>query len=463
MMTASSSDLSGLMKFLSRDVWRECFEEIFDAHVGAVLRASEMDFEDLAAMLGEQHAMTLWGCAFEDFLTQDFDVDGVNIIDDYLKRRSWKEGPKAKAYMKALRRSVMSLYEVSEIVPGVSFKARDLLRGGEPVTVSEATATTMLAPWEKLGARIVTVMNKRIMASGALVFSDDSTKVLGRSLCDALGKRKTKALPLLTDDELGDVASLFTLTWLGSTLDMMLSPKRPTLANMDGDEIVFHDVRFPLAAGTEYAKVAARLNTVKGLVQENDSFWNWLQTAQRQAGGNPGAKSMTQSTAKASHALDTALDTGARVLGNLTLTDAALTLSTNSAARARTGTEMIKLALAEMVGNPLTRIHTVEQMMAERPARGREIPKLDVPPEAVSALLHSHMDEHYRKTLDQPVHMLGGKTPRQAVKTAAGKTKVVEWLKYLERQSAAHDPSDPMASYEFGGMWDELGVRHLRK
>jgi hypothetical protein len=28
--------------------------------------------------------------------------------------------------------------------------------------------------------------------------------------------------------------------------------------------------------------------------------------------------------------------------------------------------------------------------------------------------------------------MFGGKTPRQAVKTAAGKTKVVEWLKYLE-------------------------------
>ncbi|MCX7322845.1 MAG: hypothetical protein NTZ14_00070 [Hyphomicrobiales bacterium] len=113
----------------------------------------------------------------------------------------------------------MSLYEVSEIVPGVSCKARDLLRGGEPVTVSEATATTMLAPWEKLGARIVTVMNKRIMASGALVFSDDRTKVPGRSLCDVLGKRKTKALPVLTDDELGGVACLFTLTWLDSTLD----------------------------------------------------------------------------------------------------------------------------------------------------------------------------------------------------------------------------------------------------
>lgn len=31
--------------------------------------------------------------------------------------------------MKAIRSSVMSLYEVSDIVPGQSFLARDLIRG----------------------------------------------------------------------------------------------------------------------------------------------------------------------------------------------------------------------------------------------------------------------------------------------------------------------------------------------
>jgi hypothetical protein len=43
--------------------------------------------------------------------------------------------------MKALSVSVMSLYEVSEIVPGKSFLARDLIRGGEPILISEGTAT----------------------------------------------------------------------------------------------------------------------------------------------------------------------------------------------------------------------------------------------------------------------------------------------------------------------------------
>lgn len=33
----TSHDLNGLMKFLNRDEWRECFEEVFDDHFGPIL------------------------------------------------------------------------------------------------------------------------------------------------------------------------------------------------------------------------------------------------------------------------------------------------------------------------------------------------------------------------------------------------------------------------------------------
>jgi hypothetical protein len=49
--------------------------------------------------------------AFEDFLTREI-VDGRNIVDDYLKRRGWRESASTKAYMRALRNSVISLYEM---------------------------------------------------------------------------------------------------------------------------------------------------------------------------------------------------------------------------------------------------------------------------------------------------------------------------------------------------------------
>jgi hypothetical protein len=90
---------------------------------------ADIAFGDLPAVIGDERFAIVWGCVFEDFLARDLD-DGRNIVDDYLKRRGWKESVPNKADMAALRSSVMSLYEISGIVRDESFLARDLVRGG---------------------------------------------------------------------------------------------------------------------------------------------------------------------------------------------------------------------------------------------------------------------------------------------------------------------------------------------
>ena len=161
---------------------------------------------------------------------------------------------------------------------------------------------------------------------------------------------------------------------------------------------------------------------------------------------------------------DATMDSGLRVLGNVELKGRFLHLSTNSVARAEKGTVLIRKALGDIVGTPLTEIRTVEQMMAERPPRERGEATSEVPPEIAEQVVHQFMDRQYRETLDQPVGMLGNKTPRQAAKSAAGRQKVAEWLKYLENQSAKQaGPTDPMATYSFEWMWKELGFHDLRR
>jgi hypothetical protein len=60
--------------------------------------------------------------------------------------------------------------------------------------------------------------------------------------------------------------------------------------------------------------------------------------------------------------------------------------------------------------------------------------------------------------------MLGGETPRAAVKTDSGRIKVVEWLKMMENRTAkSADPNSPMANYSFGWLWTELGLSELRR
>ncbi|CAN7552782.1 hypothetical protein [Mesorhizobium sp. LjRoot246] len=446
-------DLSGLMKFLGRDEWQGCFNEVFDDHFGPVLEACEMEFEDLAGIVSDDWAMTLWGCAFEDFLTQEFDGQPANIVDDYVKRRGWKESAQSRAYMLALRTSVMSLYEVSNVVPGQSLVARDLIRGGEPVTVSEGTATKTLKQWDRIAARIVPVMGKNILAGGVLPFTPQATESLFDGLRTTFGKKKTKKLPALNDEELQAMASLFTLSWLFDTLDRVM--RGPLLQNNDGDEIVFHNVRFPLASGVAPQDIASRLSRIPGMLQESEKFWSWMEEVPQ---GRDKPKTAGATT------VDTLMDSGSNVIGNAELKDRFLHLSTNSAARAKNGTDLIRQVLGDLVRTPLTEIRTVEQMMAERPGRHTQTPSSSISSEIAEETIHQFLDRHYLDTLDQPVAMLGNKTPRQAARTPAGRQKTADWLKYLENQTAKQpDPNHPMATYSFEWIWKELGLRDLHR
>src|SRR3546814_3244407 len=101
----------------------------------------EFDFEadELADIVDDDWAGVLWGCAFEDLLTRTIQPDR-NIVDDYIRRRGWNESGPTKNYLRALRSSVKSLHEVSEVEPGSGFLVRDLIRGGEPLRVPERSA-----------------------------------------------------------------------------------------------------------------------------------------------------------------------------------------------------------------------------------------------------------------------------------------------------------------------------------
>ncbi|WP_245415191.1 hypothetical protein [Hoeflea marina] len=442
------------MKFLTRPEWSACFQSVFDAHFGPALDAEDMVFDDIVDILGEHWALTLWGCAFEDFLTQNFAVEGGNFVDEYLKRRGWKESAQTKAYMRALRISVMSLYEVSDILPGESFMARDLLRGGEPITVTEGTATKTLKQWDRIAGRIVPMMGRNVLSGSVLPFTQPAADELIEDLRFVLKKRQADRKRFVRSEDLKAEASMFTVAWLFDTLTRSVAAAAPEMRNSDGDDLLFHDVRFPVASGATDKRIAARLNTITTLEQASPTFWNWLREEQAEDNQAPGTGS----------SIDSILESGLRVLGNVEIKGRFVKLSANSARRASSGADLIRHALGDLVGPPLTEIRTVEQLMADAPAQDQVETGSDIPPEIYEQVVHRHMDRQYRDTLDQPVGMLDNKTPRQMAKTAKGREKVANWIKYLENQTAKRPNSaDTVATYSFDWMWHELGVADLRR
>ena len=83
----------------------------FHHHVAAACEGAGIEPSDLPDVVDEHAFSAIWGSAFEDLLARD-QPDGRNIVDDYHKRRGWKESVPTREYMIGLRRSVLSLYPV---------------------------------------------------------------------------------------------------------------------------------------------------------------------------------------------------------------------------------------------------------------------------------------------------------------------------------------------------------------
>jgi len=442
------NDISDLLGFVGQDdVWWERLQDVVAEHLMPALEEFELDDDEMSELLGEPWPGVLWGCGFEDFLGRRYGEE--NIVDLYLKRRGWKETPANREYFAALRDTPVSLYEVSNVKPGASMVLQDLLGGAEPVTVLEKSATRSLKKWDRIAVRIVAEGDRHVISGALLAFSADAVELLFDGLRGALKLKKRDSLRLTTD-KLRGCTPVFTSAWLFTALPRALNPPQPTFCNSDGDDVMFHDLRFPFAAGVTQKDVAAYLDGVKSFLPEGPRFWNWLaprrSRPRKQASGFMLDTQMTDST----------------VLGSLELKGKSLLITVNSVARAAKVEALVTKAAGQRLKQPLTTIRTVEQMMAEerpeRPSEGAD----EIPSEIARQIKHDYIDKHYRETLDTPLPALDGKSPRQAVRSAVGREKVLEWLKLIENRNAQHDDA-AIGAYDFGWMWAELGLQDHRK
>ena len=160
----------------------------------------------------------------------------------------------------------MSLYEVSDIVRDTSFWARDLVRGGDPILISERLATRSLKQWDRIATRVVQVGSQMLISGAVLPYDRDaSEKVL--KLLRNVAKRTDKEQRRLADLVRRDVndpaivnafsqtallrtaAPAITTVWLIDIIDRAKAPQIPEVRNAEGDELLFCTVHYLFADG----------------------------------------------------------------------------------------------------------------------------------------------------------------------------------------------------------------------
>lgn len=464
--------LEHVARWAARGRWKEECTRAVATHFEPVCAKAGITADELAESLGEFHYEMVEACAFEDFCSRRPASRRGNVIDDYLDQRGWKESIQARDYLRALRGSVMSLYEVVEVKPGRGLVLRDLVRGGEPIEVDDQLGSQSATIWDRIAARVLAIGGRHYLSGAVLNFEQEAADAVLRILRinpEQAKRSIAERLPALSEEQMRELDELltdrtialegggqvFTWIWLAHTLRQLRAP-RPTLTNFDGEEVVFTRIR--LAVAKEHrSEVARLLDQVPELARESErDCWSWHRQDGEQGGKRPeGGLSLARWD-----------ETGALVLGHLELRGKWLVLEVNSAARAERGKQMLTQLLGGLVATPVTDTQSVQSALEEHRARKRsstEEAASKLPPEEAARVMMELLDRHYRRVIDEPLPAVGNIPPREAVRTVEGRQKVIGWLKSLENGEGHRARKDGTPRYDFSWMWRELGVVEERR
>ena len=457
-----------LVKWAMRGEWAPLHEEFHASYLEPVVDNLEMP-ADVLDLFPHHIVGMLSVFILEGFFTTRFGEHGErNVVDDYLKRRGWRESVPGRRYLKALKDSTLSLYEIVDVAPGHYVTVRDLVLGGEAVRVDNKHGSKVAALRDCLAARVVAVHGKNHFTDGVLPFRYELSQQL-LPVFEEFAEELERDMRDDTQEIWGTIPATREMArevmvrtpffarsllqfWMYDTL-MRTRAAAPELRNSDDEEVLLCKVHFPLAA--DETRVASALDGIAELEREEDDAarWRWVAAGSpthrvaRHHGGGPAPESSEDAI-------------GTTSLGHAEIGKRTLVLSVNSRERAERGQELLASRLGSLVEPSLIVQQTIEKAMEELTGPAPDEP--EIPPEEAMQIVHLYLDNHYRRTLDDPLPMLDGKTPREAARTREGRPQVIDWLKQLENMEHRRAIQEGHEPYDMAWLWRELGLEMPR-
>lgn len=417
-----------LGRFIAQDDWAAPRIAHLELMFEPILRERGITLDDvLSRIAAAGHFAPLTAFVDESFIRLRVGPTGNTAIDDYLRRRGWQETPRARDYLLAIGKSSPTLYEVQAVSPGEWIDVRDRLADQpQSVRVDEQSGSRSLQRYDCFIGRVVQARAEVMLTAGVLT--------LTRPMADRVDAA------LRRNESHGDATTeaVCIREWLRGLLDADERPM-PTLQTTDGDPLLISRTRLPLArSDAAAAEITRRLDAAgrKGWQRdEADSLaWTWL----RQRAGAPST-----------------------VLAQVKLEPDVLVVETLSHTRAEAALAALQAILGKLVGRGLTVHEDPVQALARAKPRDRISDPPALSPEdaaSMASAVAQFKQQHYRRTLDENVPMLGDRTPRQCARTKQGRKQLVRWLKDLENSELRQARSTGVPPFDFVWMWQELGI-----
>ena len=345
-----------------------------------------------------------------------------------------------------------SFHDVIASEPGRTTTLRDIFLGTE-VTVFERLGSSDVRPGDILYGRVVEFDDVALMIGAGQIVIPPGDKGIVLDAKAAVRRRPGK----LTAEKLCREEPILRSVYL-ELRERIVHPRPPVMSNTDGDLIEFHTLTYRIddaeAAFSALAPLAVDIDREELLVD-----------AKRDRGGT--LRHVTFPWTRVGKAKHGVLPS--TTLANFTIDGTTLTVSVNSAKRAKAARAEITRRLGGGATSLRDEVQSIDEAMAEHAGK-RETPKdraarrrdeeLQAEPE-VQAMLAKFNADHYATWPDVPLPALKGKTPRAAMRTADGRERVEALIADFERSQ--DDRRLATSRHDFDQLRTALGLSRRRQ
>lgn len=356
-------------------------------------------------------------------------VEGRSIVARYLEQERDRLPSDERRWLEAQRDAWLSVWEVRDVEPGVSLDLEDLLTG-QTRHVLEIQGSQLLSARTALLARIVDF-------DGSSFLCGNHPRPLPPRAADEVVERarrrlrKRRAIPV---ERMRDPATGRALIryWEDALDALVYAASVPLeLTNTTGDPILLTTDRFAIAPGGRAAVEAglAHAGAEPRELEGDEPTWTFLAPPDPARPDEPRVE-----------------------LGRARIHGTQLVLETNSRNRADTLRGRIEAACGPAIRHR-TRAHA--DPLSERARNAGPTPPPEPIPPEIQHVLREHKRRHYAAWVDDALPALDGETPRNAVRTAAGRRAVEVMLKEIEILEADVEPG---ARFDVGELRRALGL-----
>ena len=340
------------------------------------------------------------------------------------------------------------------------------------MTVFEQLGSQDAAQWDRLAARIVVVNGERHFTGGVLRLRHQAADVVLRAFEETLKeatkgsgrkfrrsttrvarrrRKRSQAQPPMDREAIVrglSSARVFSHAWLTDVVAQAEGLK--DLRNSDHELIALCEVSFPIIG--DEPEISSVLDGIEAFerIEGDEARWSWLTPYSR-------SRRVSQRERENRRVYDVQDDRGNISLGHAVVESGAVVLRVNSRERSERGQALLSSRLGHLVGPAVVSIQHSDQLL-KTDVDGPTPDQVEPPSEEELQVAHAWLDSHYRRTLDEPLPMLDGRTLRQVSKTETGRAEAIAWLKLVENTEHQKAAKSGQRVYETRWLWQELGI-----